>query len=721
MLIRRLLKNDFIFYPAIFLKWLVFFLEIVFLVIPIATVYFLVKGKNEESQLKFNGVLQRYVRRFTHIYRYFNVKIHNDYNEQFDRPAVIICNHQSLIEILTLLSLSPKVIILAKEAFGRNPISGAILKLADFYPVSDGYEQVTERLRDKVEQGWSIVVFPEGTRTKDGNIQRFHRGAFYIAEQFNLDIVPCYVENSFQLMPKGRYFPHRGTVHFHILPRVKSNDTFFGTGYRKRTKNFERYYRELNTRKPSVHIIGAGLGGLITGALLTRQGYRVCMVEKNHIIGGGLQSFVRDGELFNTGMHIFGGMQEKGTLRRIFDYLGTTDKLHLIQTPEEAQDIVYLNGRTFRMPRGKDAAIKYLSGLYPAESEGLKNYYRDLYLIADSFDLYRLHYPQPHPEVQDLLDMTAAQLIERHIQLPELRQLLCYNDVLIGYRPDKTPVGMFAMIQLHYLEGEYRMQNGSIEIADALADVIRSGGGLILNDQTVTHLSIERKQVHSLQTDKGLDLQVEKTVSAITPQVLLKMTDQPILRNLAYKRINEMQHYDSGFIVFIKLKPNTFKYIESTVFIPTETKDTTLASHLLMVTKNQTNGYASNMEILVPCHYEEFEQWANTTIGQRPQEYIDKKNRLAKEIVSYVATFYPDLPDSIDKYYTSSPLTIRDYYNNPRGSIFGQQGIFAPLYTHIDNLFLTGQANIYHGMCGVPLTAIRTTQIITGNDILNEL
>ncbi len=721
MLIRRLLKKDFVFYPAIFLKWLIFFLEIVFLVIPITFVYFLIKGKNEDSQIKFNRVLQRYVRRFTHLSHYLNISIHNDFNEQFEHPAVIICNHQSLIEILTLLSLSPKIIILAKEAFGRNPISGAILKFADFYPVSDGIEQVTEHLRDKVAKGWSVVIFPEGTRTKDGTIRRFHRGAFYIAEQLNLDIIPCYVENSFQLMPKGRYFPHRGTVHIHILPRVKANDTLFGTGYRKRAKNFERYYRELHTQKPSVHIIGAGLGGLITGALLTRQGYRVCMIDKNHIIGGGLQSFERDGEIFNTGMHIFGGMQENGTLRRIFDYIGITDKLHLIQTPKDAQDIVFLNNKKYRMPRGKEATIKYLSRLFPSEEEGLNNYYRDLYLIANSFDLYRLNHQQPHPEVQELIELTAAQLIERHIKSHELRQLLCYNDVLIGYRPDNTPAGMFAMIQLHYLEGEYRMLNGSIEIANALAEVIIQGGGLIITDQTVTRLTIERKRVYSLQTDKGLNLPVETVVGAITPQVLLNMSEQPMFRNLAYKRINEEKHYDSGFIVFIKLKKHSFPYIESTVFLPTPTNDKTLASHLLSVSKSPSDDFASNMEILVPCHYEEFEQWADTSIGHRPQEYIDKKQQMANDIINYVATFYPELSNAVDKIYTSSPLTIRDYYNNPRGSIFGQQSIFAPLTTHIDNLFLTGQANIYHGMCGVPLTAIRTTQIITGNDLLNEI
>ncbi len=722
MCIRKLLKSRFIAYPIIAFKWLLFAIEALLIFLPFSLLFFAIKGNNDKSQKLYHRIIQRFALHPVTIKGYIEVKVHNDYNEQFNKPAVIISNHQSLIDILTILSLSPNIIIIAKADFARHPIIGPILHFANFYPVSDGFEYITEQLREKVANGWSIAIFPEGTRTLDGNILRFHRGAFYMAEMFDLDILPCFVENTFDLMPKGRYFAHGGQAHFHILPRIKPDDTCYGIGYRKRAKGIEHYYRELVADKPTAHIIGAGLGGLVTGALLTKQGYRVCVVEKNHIIGGGLQSFVRDGELFNTGMHIFGGMFEGGTLRRIFDYIGITDQLHLIETPAQAQDIVYTaSGSSYSIPKGKDAIISYLSSLFPEEKDGLQHYFDDLYAIADSFDLYRLRHQQPHPEVQDLIELTAQQLIEKHIKSVELQRLLCYNDVLIGYRPHNTPVGMFAMIQLHYLEGEYRMQNGSIEIAEALASVIKRGGGLILNDQTVYHISIERSRARYILTNKNLQLQVQTLISAISPQILIQLTDSPIFRHLTYKRINEHHNYDSGFILFVKLKPHLFRHSESTIFLPTPNNDGTLASHLLIVTKAPDNGFASNLEILVPCKYEEFEQWADTTIGHRPKEYNDKKQIFAQTIIDYVATFFPTLPDSIDKLYTSSPLTIRDYYNNPCGSIFGQQGIFAPLATHIDNLFLTGQANIYHGMCGVPLTAIRTTQIVCGKDILNEL
>ena len=69
----------------------------------------------------------------------------------------------------------------------------------------------------------------------------------------------------------------------------------------------------------------------------------------------------------------------------------------------------------------------------------------------------------------------------------------------------------------------------------------------------------------------------------------------------------------------------------------------------------------------------------------------------------------------------ATPLTIRDYYHNPGGAIFSQQGLYMPLRTRTDNLYLTGQSVLYHGMCGVPLTAILTAEALTGEDLLTRI
>ena len=83
------------------------------------------------------------------------------------------------------------------------------------------------------------------------------------------------------------------------------------------------------------------MGGLITGALLSRAGSHVTVLEKNAIIGGGLQSFKRHGAWFNTGMHNFGGFGEQWALSHLFRYLGIKDELHVLPVDPEAQEIVW--------------------------------------------------------------------------------------------------------------------------------------------------------------------------------------------------------------------------------------------------------------------------------------------------------------------------------------------------------------------------------------------
>ena len=118
------------------------------------------------------------------------LKYINEQGEQFGKPAVIISNHQSLIDTALLFRLCPKAIILTNDWVYNSPVFGHISKLADFYNVSAGIDRIFEKLRGRVEEGYSILVFPEGTRSLTQKIQRFHRGAFYIAEMLEMDIVP---------------------------------------------------------------------------------------------------------------------------------------------------------------------------------------------------------------------------------------------------------------------------------------------------------------------------------------------------------------------------------------------------------------------------------------------------------------------------------------------------------------------------------------------------
>ena len=154
----------------------------------------------------------------------------------------------------------------------------------------------------------------------------------------------------------------------------------------------------------SVIIIGGGLGGLFTGAILSKEGLNVTIIEKNTIIGGGLQSFKRFGEVFDTGMHIIGGMQKDGNIRRICEYLGIWDKVHVKDTDPNNSDSIFFSEdqKTYHIARGRTKFVESLCKDFPSQKSNLEAYVDALYNVADEVDLFYLRpskdYMQVHSE-----------------------------------------------------------------------------------------------------------------------------------------------------------------------------------------------------------------------------------------------------------------------------------------------------------------------------------
>ena len=98
-------------------------------------------------------------------------------------------------------------------------------------------------------------------------------------------------------------------------------------------------------------IVGGGLGGLFTAAILSKEGVKVTVLEKNLNLGGGLQSFKRFGEVYDAGMHILSGMHEGGSIRKICNYLGLTDKMHIRPVDNDCIDELHFveDGSTYRV------------------------------------------------------------------------------------------------------------------------------------------------------------------------------------------------------------------------------------------------------------------------------------------------------------------------------------------------------------------------------------
>ncbi|MCW3467525.1 trifunctional MMPL family transporter/lysophospholipid acyltransferase/class I SAM-dependent methyltransferase [Chitinophaga nivalis] len=209
----------------------------------------------EKGKVLYHRILSAYTHSVLYIMRNVKKRIINPENEQLATPAVIISNHQSFLDILVSTMLHPKVILLTNQWVWRSPVFGAVVRLADYYPVADGAEGAIEKLRDRVAQGYSIVVYPEGTRSPDPVIKRFHKGAFYIAEQLNLDILPMVIHGTAYTMTKGDFLLKDGTVTVKYLPRITPDDDSWGDNYSMRTKMISRHFKqEYETLRAAVEV-----------------------------------------------------------------------------------------------------------------------------------------------------------------------------------------------------------------------------------------------------------------------------------------------------------------------------------------------------------------------------------------------------------------------------------------------------------------------------------
>ena len=196
-----------------------------------------------KKEKAFHFLMSKFMQSVLISYPSIRRKIINTQNETFDKPAVIIANHTSFLDILAVGMLSPKIIFLVSDWVYNSPIFGKGVRLAGFYPVSSGIDNGIEHLRAKIDQGYSLMVFPEGTRSVDNTIKRFHKGAFYLAEQFRLDIVPVVIHGYSEVLPKGDFIINGGRTTVEILKRIAPDDVSFGKDYAERTKKMSTFFK----------------------------------------------------------------------------------------------------------------------------------------------------------------------------------------------------------------------------------------------------------------------------------------------------------------------------------------------------------------------------------------------------------------------------------------------------------------------------------------------
>ncbi|MEM9143722.1 MAG: 1-acyl-sn-glycerol-3-phosphate acyltransferase, partial [Bacteroidota bacterium] len=191
----------------------------------------------------YHGTMSKFLKSVLYSNPFVRKKVMNPSGETFAPPAMIVANHTSVLDSLTIGMLHPKIIFLVNDWVYNSPVFRFTARLSEFYPVSQGIENSLPHLQRKIDQGYSLMAFPEGTRSRTNKIARWHKGAFYVAQKLHLDVLPVLIHGNSEVQPKGSVVIRDGTITVKILKRILASDASFGETDRERTKKIGGHFR----------------------------------------------------------------------------------------------------------------------------------------------------------------------------------------------------------------------------------------------------------------------------------------------------------------------------------------------------------------------------------------------------------------------------------------------------------------------------------------------
>ncbi|NVO01699.1 MAG: 1-acyl-sn-glycerol-3-phosphate acyltransferase [Bacteroidetes bacterium] len=160
----------------------------------------------------------------------------------FEKPSLIISNHVSVLDTPLILSLTSKLVIITNDWIIRSKFTWLLGKYSNFCMIDENIDDSMDFLKKKIGEGYSVLIFPEGISSPN-RIKRFHKGAFLMAEQLNLDILPLLIVGKGQFLEKNSFFKYPGKISITILPRITPENIDFGNNFNERTKRICQYYR----------------------------------------------------------------------------------------------------------------------------------------------------------------------------------------------------------------------------------------------------------------------------------------------------------------------------------------------------------------------------------------------------------------------------------------------------------------------------------------------
>ena len=457
-----------------------------------------------------------------------------------------------------------------------------------------------------------------------------------------------------------------------------------------------------------VIVIGAGLGGLFSAALLSKEGMKVTVIEKNRKPGGGMQSYNRKGAVFDTDMHVITSMFEGGSVYRLCRYLGILNDICIENVADGISDKIYVaeDNSVYNISAGREGFMQSLLHYFPDEEHDICAYVKALDAITDEMDLFLLRNSRQNVFVQNAdFFMPVDQFISKVIAV---------------------------LLQ----KGVSRFKGGTYRFVEVLVRFIQAHGGTVITGEGVSDIIVEGDKVKYVKTDAGRVLSADVYISSIHPAVLLDLlSDRFAVSKSYYAQLQGTEDSCSAFILNIKLKKDSFPYMryssyyfESYESVWSANRKGAITKFMFLTPPVQDQGeYAHTLCITVPMDWNEVVAWENSTIGKRSKSYYEWKDKVAETVLSKMERLFPFFREVIALVDTASPLTIRDHTGVRHGAMCGYKKdvnnfitSHLPVRTRLSNLLLTGQNVNIHGFCGVILTSLQTCEEILGTNYIIE-
>lgn len=455
----------------------------------------------------------------------------------------------------------------------------------------------------------------------------------------------------------------------------------------------------------NIVIIGAGLGGLTTAALLARDGYKVTLLEQHNIVGGCATVFKRKDFTCEVGLHEMDGVYGNPSIKETFKKLDVYQNIEFVKPDEFFK--IYTKNSEFIMPDSKELAIEKLNKMFPKEKRAIAKYFKLLdeisncYKRLDSIKWYEMVlFPFFFYPILKYKNKSVSEVLDKLTNNGELKLILNANVPYYNDSIDTLSFLLHAVAQSSYFsDGGYFIKGGSYKLSSYLQKVIKDNDGEVITKAMVIKAS--KDEVVYKQKDKEIKINADKIVSNISPSDTYKLfgveyqEEKQIAESITTIYLGFSKNLKS---VYGKKAYSNFIYddlVDDRDFEKMVKRDI-VDRGFVFVDYSQVDADLTkeSKSFGAVCLIDELKAWEDLD----KEQYKKKKELLLESVLQKLENHYPDIKKIVEYKEVATPKTMKRYLLTPSGTAYGYKPNPKQFFRipktkseKISNLYFTGQ------------------------------